>query len=258
VSETTCDCGKPTRDQAYVCDDCLGDLTKALAETSWLATELEVTIAKQRGIDYTALGGSPSSETPMPVHAPALEAKRALRLALVTCVRFCDEEHIRHQSSSTRLPNDSLDSMSHWLMWRVDGLGLNDMGHQFVTDITRAFLACHRAIDRAPERRYAGPCECGRDLYHKPGAVDAQCVDCERVYTIAELHDWMRKQMVDRLVTASEGSLLLCRYGLNTPSNTIDQWAHRKRLAAHGESIKGRPLYLLDDLFKLAAARNSS
>lgn len=248
-----CNCGKPTRDNAYVCDGCLGDLTKALAEIPWLAGELEITVAKQRGVDYTALGGSPSSESPLPVHAPALEARRVLRVALVTCIRFCEEERIRHQSASNRQPVDSLESMSRWLMWRVDGLGLNDMGYEFVTDITEAARACRRAIDRKPERRYAGPCECGRDLYHKPGATDVDCRDCERTYNVAELYAWMRQGVMGRLVTASEGSTLLGRFDLTTPQATIDMWHLRKRIVDHGQNPAGHRLYLIDDLLTLAA-----
>lgn len=249
----TCNCGKPTRDAAYVCDECLGDLTKALAEIPWLAGELEVTITKQRGIDYTALGGSPSSESPLPLHAPALDARRALRLALTTCVRFCDEERVRHQSPRTGMPTDSLEAMSRWLMWRVDGLGLNDMGYEFADDITNAVASCRRAIDRAPERRYAGPCECGRDLYHKPGAIEAKCTDCARVYNVGELYEWMRKGVMGRLVTAREGSTLLGRFDLPTPQATIDVWHDRKRIVGHGSNAIGHRLYLIDDLLGLAA-----
>lgn len=258
MTETNiCACGKPTRDAAYVCDGCLGDLTKALAEIPWLVGELEVTISKQRGVDYRALGGSPSSETPAPIHIPALEARRALRAALVTCVQFCEEEHIRHQSASTRRPVDSLESMSRWLMWRVDGLGLNDMGYEFADDIVDAAAKCRHAIDRAPERRYAGPCECGRDLYHKPGATEVKCGDCARTYDVAELYEWMRQGVMGRLVTAREGSTLLGRFDLPTPQAAIDQWHARKRIVDRGSNPAGHRLYLIDDLLGLAATKSS-
>lgn len=253
-----CECGKPTRDHAYSCESCLSDLTRVLAEIPWLAGELETTISKRRGIDYRGLGGSPSSETPLPVHAPALEARRTLRHALVMAVRFCDEEQIRHQSPRNGLPVDSLEAMSRWLMWRVDGLGLNDMGHQFATDIIDAAKKCRHMVDRAPEKAYAGPCECGRDLYHKPGAVDVKCKDCERVYKTAELYEWMRSQVRGRLVTAREGATLLCKFGMETQQGTIDKWLERGRIAEKGHDPKGRRLYLFDDLIEMASRVTAS
>lgn len=250
---TICDCGKPTRNDAYVCDDCLGALTKVLAEIPSLADELETTIQRARGVDYTTLGGAPSNEKPMPFNVNAAERRRDLRNALHTAVRFCEEEGVRHQSASTRLPVDSLESMSRWLMWRVDGLGLCDMGYEFVRDIVDASAACTRAIDSRPERRYAGPCECGRDLYHKPGAVEASCVDCGRTYDVGELYEWMRGQVRGRLVTAREGSTLLCRFAMETPQRTIDKWFERKRITERGHDPNGARLYLFDDLLELAA-----
>lgn len=254
---TTCQCGTPTRDDAYVCDGCLNDLTRVLAETPWLAGELETTIAGERGVDYSALGGSPSSETPSPVNVPALEARRAYRHALVMAVRFCSEERVRHQAPNEHQPVDSLESMSRWLMWRVDGLAFNDMAHEFLTDIVRSARACRRAVDRRPERRYAGPCQCGRDLYTKPGAIETTCRDCGTTYNVAELYEWMREGVRGRLVTAREGSTLLGRFDLPTPQGTIDQWHLRGRIVDRGHDTAGRRMYLIDDLLTLAAQSTS-
>lgn len=256
MNETVCNCGKPTRDQAYTCDDCLSRLTKALAEIPWLAGELETTIQQQRGIDYRALGGAPSNEKPMPYNLPAAEARRTLRTAMHTAVRFCTEEHIRHQSSSNAAPVDSLESLSRWLMWRVDGLGFSDMGWVFANDIVEASGRCRHLVDRKPERRYAGPCECGRDLYHKPGAVQVQCKDCERTYDVGELMTWMRSQVLGRLVTVQEGATLLGRFALETPKRVIYGWEERGRLVAKGET-GGKKTYLFDDLLALAAHRSA-
>lgn len=257
MSDQTCACGTPTRDNAYVCDGCLDKLTHALAETPWLDGELATTIGQQRGIDYRGLGGSPSSETPAPVNVAALEARRAYRHALVTAIRFCNEEHVRHQSANSRQPVDNLASMSRWLMWRVDGLAFNDMGGEFVAEVVDGFGRCRRMVDSRPERRYAGPCECGRDLYHKPGAVTVKCRDCEREYDSAELYAWMKSQVMGRLVTAHEGSLLLCKFELETPKRVIYGWEERGRISAHGCNPVGKRLFLIDDLLALAAERSA-
>lgn len=250
---STCRCGTTTRDNHYVCDNCLGDLARMLGEVPWVVEQLEITLTKARGVDYTALGGAPSSTKPLPVDPRALDASAALRSALVTWVRFCDEESIRHQSPKSGLPVDDLLAMSRWLLWRVDGLALNDLGGDAVSELTRAIGRCVMVIDRPAERKYAGPCECGRDLYAKPAAKTTKCQSCEREYDVEALVQWMRDGVMDRLVTAFEGSTLLGRFDLPTAQGTIDKWHERKRVIDHGRNPEGRFVYLMSDLIGLAA-----
>lgn len=271
MTETTCRCGQPTRDSAYVCDGCLGYLSEMLGEVPWLVEQLEVTLTKTRGIDYSTMGdhsnadlyakkdvdddGDPTADaaTSLPFHTAASVASTKLRSALVMWVRFCDKEAIRHQSPSTALPANDAVSMSRWLLWRVDGLALNDLGSDAVSELTRAIGACRRVIDRPAERQYSGPCECGRDLYHRPGAKVVRCISCEREYDVDKLGEWMRKGVMGRLVTAHEGSTLLGRFALPTAQGTIDKWHERSRIVGHGHNAAGHRLYLIDDLLALAA-----
>lgn len=249
----TCQCGQPTRDAAYVCDDDLGELSKALGDIPWLVEQLDITLSGERGVDYTALGGAAGSETPLPINQRAYEASTALRQAVVMWVRFCEEEQIRHQSPKAGLPDDTLVSMSRWLLWRVDGLGLNDLGWDAVSEITRAVGRCRMVIDRPEERQYAGPCECGRDLYAKPNAKLTKCQSCEKEYDVESMRAWMRAGVSGRLVTAREGSTLLGRFDLPTAQKTVDKWHERKLITDHGKNAEGRLLYLIDDLIGLAA-----
>lgn len=259
---TTCECGKPTRDSAYICDDCLDRLTKALNEMPWLNDEVDITITKQRASAFA--DGGQSAETAL-IYNPAASAKRtALHNALATAVRFCREEGIRSQSpEGDDWPPDNLVAMSRWLLWRVDGLAFNDMGHEFGRAIVDAVRDCQRVIDNPPERAYAGPCpECSRDLYHRPDATEVPCRGCGSRWDVGEVNAWMRdrieKHMADRLVTAREGSTLLGRFGIPVEQGTIDKWRERKHLTEAGrEPAKGdrlgARLYRWDDLLTLAA-----
>jgi hypothetical protein len=101
VAEATCRCGRPTRDAAYVCDDCSHALAAALGEVPWLETELEVTITRAKGVDYRTKGGTASSERPSPVVWSAADARAHLRAVLVSWVRFCHEESVRNQARCT-------------------------------------------------------------------------------------------------------------------------------------------------------------
>lgn len=250
---TTCRCGKPTRDEAYVCEGCLSDLARVLGEIPWTEEQLNISLQKAHGVDYTTMGGSAGSESPLPVSFPAYEALTQLRHVLVMWVRFCDEEEIRHQSPSKTAPKDTLVSMSRWLMWRIDGLALNDLGGDAVSEITRAAGRALQVIDRPAEKVYAGPCECGRDLYAKPKAKLTVCKSCEREYDVEAMVTWMQKSVAGRLVTAREGTTLLGRFDLPTAQKTIDSWHERKRLVDHGCNAAGVRLYLIDDLISLAA-----
>lgn len=243
-------CGKPTRDAAYSCDDCLGKLSIALGEIPWADRELLITESKQRAAG--AADGSRSTEKPLPYNVAAHEARRHLKATLVTWVKFCDEERVRHSSPSNAWPVDNLPSLSRWLMWRVDGLGLHELGGDAVDEITGAVAACRRVIDLPPERRYAGRCGCGKDLYHRPGATEVSCSTCGLIHDVAALYEWMKSQVRGQLVTARDGADWLCKFGMETQQGTIDKWAERKRVVVKGHDQKKRRLYLFDDLLELA------
>ena len=246
----SCQCGKPTRDDAYVCEPCLDRLSRRLGEVPWLVAELDITLAKEHA---AGPAGASSAETPLPLNYGAFDANIKLRHEMVMAVRFCDEEQIRHQSPSDGYPTDTLEAMSAWLLWRVDGLGLSDMGPEVIKGLLDALIAAKRVIDRPEERQYAGPCECGRDLYAKPGAKVTRCKACEKEYDVEEMRAWMRSGVAGMLVTAREGSTLLGRFDMPTAQKTIDKWHERSRILDHGSNPAGKRLYLIDDLIGLAA-----
>lgn len=267
-----CRCGKPTKDDAYICDDDLDAFVKVLGEVTWVDEEIETTITKQRaagGNDGAKSAGCSCKDDDdkcqhalVPFHTKAAELRDALRHELALLVRFCDEEGVRSSDPSEGLPSDGIVHMSRWLLWRVDGLAFNDMAEQFIADVARAVRDCERIIDLPPERSYAGPCpECSRDLYHRPAATQVRCSGCGQKWDVAEVNDWMRSRieahMADRLVTAHEGSTLLSRLGIETAQRTIDKWHERGLIAEAGhvapEGKRPRRLYRWDELLKLAA-----
>lgn len=267
-----CRCGRPTKDDAYVCEECLDKLARALGDVPWVEEELETTISKQRAM--VAGEGAASAKCSckddddkcqhalVPYHVKAAEKRDALRHELVQLVRFCSEEGIRSSDPSDTLPANTMRALSRWLMWRVDGLAFNDMAEEFVGSLVAAVSACQRIIDLPPERSYAGPCpECKSDLYHRPNAADVKCPGCGQVYEVAKIATWMRarieEHMADRLVTAHEGATLLSRFGLETGQRTIDKWHERGLIAEAGhvapDGKRARRLYRWDDLLALAA-----
>lgn len=247
----TCTCGKPTRDGAYVCDSDLDDLARALGDVAWLDEELPITIGRQRGLPTE--GSAASAEKPLPYNIAAATVRDDLRNTLVGWVRVCAEEQVRSSDPRAGLPDDTLTAISRWLLWRVDGLAFHEAGHEACDEIVFAVTAAMRAIDRPAERQYVGPCQCGRDLYRKPGAAVARCRACEAEYDAEALTNALRDQVMGRLVTAREGATLLSRFDLSTKQGTIDTWCERGRIVPRGHDPKGRRLYLFDELVTLAA-----
>ena len=239
-----CKCGKPTRDAAYVCDPCGDELAKALGEVPWLDEELEVSITGQRGVDYRTLGGSKGgkkdAERPSPVSWGPSEARAHLRALLVSWALFCEAEAVRNSSPYPGLPEDNLPALSRWLMWRVDGLALHDIGPDAVDEITSAVAHCHRLIDRPADRQYLGRCqECDEDgsLYARPGAAIARCDNCGTTVHAEEIREALLRELDDRLCTAAEIARLSTYLGLKADREQvrkrINQWSVRGVLEKH-------------------------
>lgn len=243
-----CKCSRPT--EAYVCLECLDDLARALRDVPWLDDELDVTITKQRGIPTT--GGSASRETALPWHEAAAEARRHLRALLVSWVKFCDEEHVRVQQCEPGLPADTMTAMSRWMLLRVDGLGLIDIGPDAVEEITDAVDACRKVIDRRPDREFVGRCECGRNLEREPGASMVRCRSCGAEHDAEAKVSELWGQVAGLLVTAREGVALLKRCGITVKQDTVDKWREREKITERSHNADGHRLYLFDDLRTVA------
>lgn len=266
---TTCSCGKPTRDNAYVCDDCLAELSKALGDVPWLAEELEVSITRQRGAAIT--GGPRSTEHGLPWQEHASDAERGLRHALVTWVRWCEDERVRHSSPNPDSPADTLAAMSRWLMWRVDGLAFTDLGGEAVEAIVSAVAEAGRVVFwKRRQRTYLGPCEarqvdehgipgepCPGDVYADSEAEFGACEDCGFPYKVDQRRADLEQRLDDRLCTAAEVARMAVFLGLEVPRDrvrqTVNVWAKRKRIVARGESGDG-PLFKYGEVRSLLAA----
>jgi hypothetical protein len=244
MTEMTCKCGKPTRDDRYVCDACSDDLARALGDIAWLDEELETTITKRKGVDYRRVGGGSGGkrEQPSPPEWTASNARTHLKGVLVAWVRFCADEDVRHSSPHLGLPVDELTAISRWLLWRVDGLSLHDIGAEAVDEITSAVAHCHRLIDRPADRQFLGrcePCEAvgheGR-LYARPGGSLARCSVCGDTVDAERLREKLLHDLDDRLCTAAEIAHLSTYLGLQAGREQvrkrINQWHKRERITA--------------------------
>lgn len=269
---TTCRCGRPTRDNAYVCDECLGALSKALGDVPWLVEELEITRTRQRAAAIT--GGPRSADHGLPWHEKASDAERALRNTLVSWVRFCEDEGVRHQSRTTEAPEDTLPAMSRWLMWRVDGLALHDLGGDAVDDITNAVAEGQRIVFwKRRQRVYLGSCDarmvddlgipgdtCPGEVYAEMDAEFGACDECAFPYKVEQRRADLEQKLDDRLCTAAEIARMAVFLGLDVPRErvrqTVNVWAKRGRIEPRSQSEDG-PLFRYGEVRALLAATYS-
>jgi len=261
---TTCRCGQPTRDNTYGCERCADQLAHALGDIPWLDDQLETSATKQRGIDYRTLGGGKGgkkpAERPSPVHWSASDARADLHALLVTWVRLCAEEGVRHRETSDDLPADTTPALSRWLLTRVDGLMLHQAASEAVEQIQAAVRRATRMIDTPAEKWFAGPCnECGAELYADAGSRSVDCQACGLTYDTAERRDWLRNAARDHNGTAAEIARAVVVWGDGPASEhllskRISKWHERKLIVARGkveQAGRERTIYRVGDVLDL-------
>lgn len=238
-------CDRPVGD-GYVCQRCADRLERALGDVPALWEELDTVLTKQARY---AAAEARRGERSLPFNPEASEIGWVLRNTLSTWCRLIAEER------GKPLPEDNPPAIAKWLLNHTTWLRHREFGHQAVEEITSVVGQVRKMVDRPAERIYAGPCkDCGKDMYGKPDASSVDCRPCGLSYDVTEMREWMRAQVYGRLVTAREGVILLCRFGLPVQQKTIDKWWERKRIPDHGKDPDGKRLYLFDDLVTLAAA----
>lgn len=242
TTSNECRCGRPTRDAAYGCETCADSLSYALNDVPMLDEELEISVTRQQGIDYRRVGGGSggkkANERPSPIVWSAADARAHLKALLVLWTKFCHEEHVTNSSYDHGLPADNLPAISAWLLWRVDGLMLHEVGLEAIDEITDAVAQCRRLIDRPADRQYLGGCEgCGEGrLYGTPGGKIARCSTCDAKIEAEVLRKKLLDQLDDRLCTAAEIAHLSTYLGLKATREQVRK--HVEYLARQGRLEK--------------------
>lgn len=255
-----CICGRPTRDNAVICDDCTEILDRALGDVAWVADELDVSMTRQRSAPIVS--GAPSATRGLPWHEKAAEAIRDLRNLLVLWVRLCDEEGVG--TGPTDLPADNLQAIAGWLLHRVPGIARHDAAVDALDEITNAVAECERVIFwKRRSRNYLGVCgqrvededgatvldACPGEVYAEECAQVGECDDCGQGVTVVIRQGELNRQLDDRLCTAAELARLAVILGLDAPRDSVRKkihyWHRHKRIVQRGvitEQAKGEPV----------------
>lgn len=275
-------CYRETRDDAYVCEDCCDEFARELGEVPWLTEQVEISITRQhasagamgsttRGSDLVAdlaqiLEDGKLGHLGTPWHETASRANRALHSTLATWVRFCAEEHVRHQAPSDSLPADSMPAMSRWLMWRVDGLAWHELGADAVTEVVRACGEVRRIVLwKPPARNYLATCgtvnageTCPGDVYATEGEDYGRCDTCGAMHEVAKRRIELNKRLDDHLCTAADIARMAVFLGLqakrDTVRNKVNVWHKRGRITPRAHAPNGDPMFRYGEVRGMLAA----
>jgi hypothetical protein len=260
-------CDRTMPGTSQICGACTGQLGRALADVPWLAAQLQVSLSRQA----SRSAGGRSATVPLPFDERAGEAAWVLRSALVGWVHILAPGVVPlspichacgHLSCELiRLgdwPADTLQAMARWLWHRHDGLSRHPAAVEAHDEITSAVRQAERAIDRRAERWYAGPCDCGQDMYARPGAIRVTCPDCDSWYDVAARRAYLLGAAEDTLAGAALIAQSLTSLGQPVTPERLRQWAHRGRIVPHGTDLRGRPMYRVGDVITLLAGERLS
>lgn len=256
--QNECACGKPTRDNATLCDDCTETMEKALGDVAWIDDEIDVSLTRQKAVSLD--GGAPSAQQGIPWHDKAAQAKRNLHGYLVSWVRLCNEEGVGN--GPVELPADNPKALAAWLLHRVPGLARHDAAEDALTEITDAVAECERIIFwKRKSRTYLGTCgqrvedqdgttlleRCPGEVYADEGASVGWCDDCDQGVTVVIRQGELNKELDDRLYTAAELARLAVILGLDAKRDSVRKkilyWHRHKRIAQRSTTVTGDPMF---------------
>lgn len=230
----------------FLCWDCTKTLKSRLDSVSWLAPEVDLTLARQsRATDPgDRVGGN--REQPLPFHIPAGETAWVLHNTLSTWARdLCESRGIdyiplgylpplprgfvgpfRPGERERHIQPDFMDStagIAAWLSHHAIAIASSESAGECFSEISDAVAACHRVIDRSPGRMYIGPCGDGRgdarceaDLYVTVGREEVGCPACGAIHDVEARRDQLQQAVRGILGTAAELARLL-PWILNAP-----------------------------------------
>jgi hypothetical protein len=288
-----CACTRPIQDTAVVCPHCAYQLDAALAELveyRGLAYDLDITLSKQANITSANTSGQAEEPQPndpgtlkaqpLPFHGGASQAASELKTALVTWTRIvivgtgagtvpthgpacrsCQHRSCRNIRTRGLPTSDTIAGVAAWLRPRVGWLRYHEAGQEAVDGICDAVAAVRRCVDRPPERLYAGPCDCGLDLYARLDAAYVECYAEEHgekglVWPVGERRAWLLRSAEDVLATSLEISRALTRLSQPVTTSKIRGYVARGRLVQRGarsENGKQVALWRLGDVLAIVA-----
>ncbi|MFD1145951.1 hypothetical protein [Saccharothrix hoggarensis] len=156
---------------------------------------------------------------------------------------------------------DSIESMAAWLLRRTSWLAEHPAAAEIYETITAAVARIWWAIDRPPERWFAGVCDlegCAGEVYGKPDGETAKCRTCGEVFDVHERRvELLRAAQRLRLGAAELSRALPNLLGRPLSEESIRTWARNGELATSWATrgAKAWPVFLVGDVITLALTK---
>lgn len=269
-------CGRPAPDSS-ICALCEYTLRADVADVCaprGLAYDLDLAITRQ-SVFPPQSGTLPSDDSPMPYDDRASEVRIELHRTLSQWARSVYRETDRRPEGpscrqcghlscdrirSYRLPADTLAGIASWLKPRIGWLAHGADGEKAFADIRAAICGARKVIDRPVDRVYAGPCDCGVDLYSRQGADYVTCRSAEHetplIWDVADRREWLLRAAEEVLATAPVIARALTRYDLPVTDDKIRGMIRRGRITPRWISEDGRKVLIrVGDVLDVVAPR---
>lgn len=276
----------PLNNNNTLCPKCMWDVERDLGDTPALLEQLDITLSRQDRLTDT---GTNTTDLDDPICPRCAGVGRTeygrclicngegtlpatLRIQPLTYNTNASEvrtdlhatlagwAHELHQTDEHPL-TPTTTGYSRWLLNHRDRIAGHEHAPQLRDEISYATDQARRAVDRPPQRTYAGPCltpsadgPCREDLYAKPGADTVRCRTCDTIHDLHERRVWLLAEAEDQLETATHIAQALSTLGQQVNATRIRKWAERGRIVPHGLNLRGDPTYRIGDVIDLLAA----
>lgn len=275
---------------AFLCKPCLNQLERDIGDMTSLMHEVSVVATRQANVYRAARRAEPDAEV------ADLDEEYAWRLARI-------RPHLRSKDGRVTLPstalpidldarellydiNDTLlaaacdlgaDEISSrdvvaWLLTHINDVRFYEDAARLYDELTYIHRRAEHAVDRSPERFYAGPClaehpdtgRCERDLYVKPGAEEITCdgykgdeTGCGASHSFGDRREWLTDALDAALVTIDDmlAALPILFPNLRVPRrHAVNSWIRDQRILPHGRNHVGKPTFVGRELLDLIEA----
>lgn len=203
-----------------LCTSCYGRLRSEIASVRGLLSELEVTITKQAKQAPPAQGGGGGA-------ALVLNMEASLRAqALDRALRAIAWEISGGHPEIATAPVWLLDRLCVENMNAVSRLP--DIG-AMATELHRTALDAFKAIDRVPDKRILGKCDCGAALITHKTTGEIICPKCSVMWDVEERLASRLEAVRNHAATPEEAAgLIKSTFGVKLTPAAIRKWVTRK------------------------------
>lgn len=210
-----------------LCTGCVTKLHTTVLQVPRLLVELDVTITKQARQTTPGAGGS-GGERGLVLNLAASDAADKVRMWL---------RAVAHLTVANGEPVPvGMRDLAAWTARRLSAAARHPEIADYHSGLLGAVAEGGRCIDRAPERRVLGTCDCGGILSTTQDRDEVWCPDCKVPWEVADLLE-MRAQMLDDKVVTAEGLSVIFRSVLHVSltAATVRKWVERKQIGTVSE-----------------------